>query len=181
MECKHAYQALSDTKQRSRYDREQVLSHDSPLVSKICTRRAALRTLLWRLWACLSCIQPALRWWHGPENRSRRGNIQSGGCALRVARGKQAADWPPVALQTSSGALLSPERDTDPANTTQRGGVGRNDVESCGARKPAGCQGLLLMGQLDVLALASPHVLLWHRFGFVFAERRQRHWRLQLG
>ena len=28
MECKHAYQALSDTKQRSRYDREQVLSHN---------------------------------------------------------------------------------------------------------------------------------------------------------
>ena len=31
MECKHAYQALSDTKQRSRYDREQVLSHDTHL------------------------------------------------------------------------------------------------------------------------------------------------------
>lgn len=28
MECKHAYQALSDTRQRSRYDREQVLSHE---------------------------------------------------------------------------------------------------------------------------------------------------------
>ena len=69
MECKHAYQALSDTKQRSRYDREQVLSHDPPLVSKCCTRRAALRTLLWRSLACLSCIQPALRWWHGPQNQ----------------------------------------------------------------------------------------------------------------
>ena len=27
MECKRAYQALSDTKQRSRYDREQVIKH----------------------------------------------------------------------------------------------------------------------------------------------------------
>ena len=31
MECKRAYQALSDTQQRSRYDREQVvLAHNLP-------------------------------------------------------------------------------------------------------------------------------------------------------
>ena len=123
MECKHAYQALSDTKQRSRYDREQVLSYNSRFLPIPCTCRLAHRTVLWQAWACLSCIRPAHSWRHGPGNWWRHGKAHSGGCAQRSAGSKQAAEWPSVALQSSIIALLSTEGDSDPASRMQRGGL----------------------------------------------------------